>query len=329
MSKTSPAKHLVIGGAGFLGSHIVEGLKTRLHSIAVFDLVCPPDDERVDGVEYVSGDITDEAKLTETLQKFRPDVVHHTASPIHGLPSPIYYRVNEEGTRVVLAACKAAGVKKLVYTSSTGVVWTGVDFDGVAENEVVIPSVGYDAYHHTKALGERLILNENGNDGMQVVVLRVCGMIGYLAFHYLPGNAAYAHILAAEKLLASPETVAGQVFFITNDTPLPAWNFSRLVWKELGDDGSKKVVVIPRTIGMFIASISELWAKITGNPTEFDRFSVRYITGIQCYNITKAKTLLGYGPQFTLEEGVRRAAQWWTASGAAQHKAQLEKEKSV
>lgn len=105
-------------------------------------------------------------------------MVYHTASPIHGLPPPVYFRVNEEGTRKVVSACRAAGIKKLVYTSSTGVVWTGDDLAGVKEDDVSIPPKGYDAYHHTKALGEQIVRDANGVDGMDVVVLRPCGMTG-------------------------------------------------------------------------------------------------------------------------------------------------------
>lgn len=54
-----------------------------------------------------------------------PSVVFHAASPVHGLAPDIYYRVNDRGTRVFLASCSQANVKKVVYTSSTGVVWSG------------------------------------------------------------------------------------------------------------------------------------------------------------------------------------------------------------
>jgi len=74
-----------------------------------------------------------------------------------------------------------------------------------------------------------------------------------------------------------------------------------------------------------MAVISEVWSKITGKPTEFNRFNIRFLTGIQWYNIEKAKQLLGYEPQVTLEEGVRRTAQWWKSSGAAQHKKKKDK----
>ncbi|KAF8899432.1 3-beta hydroxysteroid dehydrogenase/isomerase, partial [Infundibulicybe gibba] len=215
----------------------------------------------------------------------------HTASPVHGLPPDIvYYKVNENGTRVIISACQKAGIKKLVYTSSTGVVWTGEEFNGITEDEAKIPAKGFDAYHHTKALGERLILKENGVNGMRTVALRPCGMTGEgdkqliwrfakvlkdgrqnvqignntnLVDYLYAGNAAYAHVLAADRLYDKPDLVAGQAFFITNGSPVPQWNFMRMAWKELGDDGKKSIVKIPRIVG------------------------VRFATGTQWYSIEK------------------------------------------
>ncbi len=66
------AKHMVIGGAGFLGSHIVGTLKARGDvTVGVFDLVQPSASESVEGVEYFTGDITDETRLTEVLKQVR------------------------------------------------------------------------------------------------------------------------------------------------------------------------------------------------------------------------------------------------------------------
>lgn len=55
---------LVIGGCGFLGRHIVEGLLQRGDSVAVFDIV-----QRYDDVPFYSGDISDEAQVSLALQK--------------------------------------------------------------------------------------------------------------------------------------------------------------------------------------------------------------------------------------------------------------------
>ncbi|KAJ3728215.1 3-beta hydroxysteroid dehydrogenase/isomerase family-domain-containing protein [Lentinula raphanica] len=315
------AKHLVIGGAGFLGSHIVRALKTDARTqVLVFDLVAVDSSSEawVQDVEYEVGDICDEAKLLEVFQRFKPDVIYHTASPIHGpLSSDVYHKVNVRGTETILSACKTANITRLIYTSSTGVVWTGADIIGATEDDLSIPPKGYDAYHHTKALGERLALGQNGVDGMQIVVLRPCGMTGErdkqliwrlakilddgqqniqignnknLVDYLYVGNAAHAHVLAADCLLQNPTAVAGEVFFITNGSPMPNWDFNRLVWKELGDNrGSKWILTIPRPIAMVMATFSEFWSKITRKPTEFNRFNIRFITGVQWYNIEKAR----------------------------------------
>lgn len=101
------------------------------------------------------------------------------------------------------------------------------------------------------------------------------------------GNVAAAHVLAIDRLLAQPETINGEVFFITNGEPVPTWDFSRKIWKELGDDGKGKIIKIPRSLGLVLAFISETFAKITGSSTQFTRFSIHFLTSTQWYNIDK------------------------------------------
>ncbi|KAJ7195436.1 3-beta hydroxysteroid dehydrogenase/isomerase family-domain-containing protein [Mycena pura] len=401
---------LVIGGAGFLGSHVVEQLVNHgEYVVSVFDIQEPNDESRVSGVTYVQGSVVDATSIANVIKELQPLIVLHTASPVHGLPPKIYYEVNETGTQNVISACRAAGVKKLIYTSSTGVVWTGAEFNGVSEDQINFPAKGYDAYHHTKGLGERLILAAEGHDGMQTVIIRPCGMTGErdkqliwrlaevydkkqhrvqigdntnLVDYAYAGNVAHAHVLACEKLIADPDLVSGQTFFITNGEPLPQnentastsgisvslsqshqgsrdknvcgtfnsastststplllpvytpqfnrfgwdrcrsnrtrqtffitngeplpqWDFSRMIWKELGDDGNGRVTVIPRFVGLIMASLAEIFCRITGSSTQFTKFSVRYLTGTQWYNIDKAD-VLGYKPNVSLEEGIKR-----------------------
>ncbi|RFU28621.1 hypothetical protein B7463_g7725, partial [Scytalidium lignicola] len=335
--------YLVIGGSGFLGSHVVQQLISRGEQfVAVYDIVQPNDDEKIVGVRYYTGDVTDEVNLTAVLKEIACTVLFHTASPVHGLADELYYRVNETGTSVVLNSCRHASVRALVYTSSTGVIWTGSDIVGKNEEQLSYPSKGYDAYHHTKATAEKLVLAENGVDGMATVVLRPCGMIGErdrqllwrlatvlkdgqqnvqigdntnLVDYLYVGNAAFAHILASDRLCYDPAAIGGQVFFITNAQPMPTWDFNRMVWKEMGDDGTKRIVYIPRYVGMPLAIIAELWAWITRTKTQFNQFAVKYVTAIQWYNIDKARELLGYEPQISLEEGIRRSVMWWKEVG--------------
>ncbi|KAJ7223928.1 hypothetical protein C8J57DRAFT_1390971 [Mycena rebaudengoi] len=324
---------LVIGGAGFLGSHIVEQLLIQgSYTVAVFDIQEPSDEDHIAGVKYITGSIVDEDRLSAAMKEVRPLVVFHAASPT--------------GTQNVIVACHKSGVQKLIYTSSTGVVWTGADFNGVTENQVTTPSKGYDAYHHTKALGERLVNSAEGENGLHTVILRPCGMTGErdkqliwrmaevytkkqhtvqigdntnLVDYAYAGNVADAHVLACGKLIAQPELVSGQTFFITNGEPLPQWDFSRIIWRELGDDGKGRITQIPRIVGLIMAVLAEIFCRITGSSTQFTRFNVRFLTGTQWYNIDKARDVLGYTPKITLEEGIKRTVTWWKQQGFAQH----------
>lgn len=101
------------------------------------------------------------------------------------------------------------------------------------------------------------------------------------------GNAAYAHVLAAEKLLQQPDVIGGQAFFITNDEPMPFWDFNRSAMRALGDDDKRAVIKIPYYAGLIMALIATLWCKLTGSTTPFTVFAVKFAALTQWYNIEK------------------------------------------
>ena len=122
--------------------------------ITVFDLRIPvpttieserPDPRLIPGVTYERVDITDRPSICELILKIKPTLVIHSAGVIPTVPlllqkdpkkSDLFEQVNLEGTRNMLDASEAAGVKAIVYTSSADVVkgdsW--VDQNGVNEN---------------------------------------------------------------------------------------------------------------------------------------------------------------------------------------------------
>ncbi len=121
-AKAKPAV-LVTGASGYLGRLTVETLAGRrkdLAALVALDVRDVPTDARRAGIEYLSADICDPS-LAEALRKRRIDTVVHLASivrPPAGAADDLAYRVDVLGTQNVLAACVAAGVKKLVVTSS-------------------------------------------------------------------------------------------------------------------------------------------------------------------------------------------------------------------
>jgi sterol-4alpha-carboxylate 3-dehydrogenase (decarboxylating) len=122
------------------------------------------------------------------------------------------------------------------------------------------------------------------------------------------GNSADAHLLAAARLLGpEPTGVAGEAFFITNDTPVLFWEFGRAIQRAAGFDvDPKKVRVVNSTVAYCIAWILDKIAWLTGTRPVLAPMMVKYLVMNRWYNISKAKERLEYRPQVDWEEGVRR-----------------------
>ncbi|KAH9846100.1 C-3 sterol dehydrogenase [Lenzites betulinus] len=215
--------YLVIGGSGFLGRHVVEALLARGDSVAVFDIV-----QRYHDVPFYSGDISEEEQVSDALRKSGTTCIIHTASPPHGLDDPaLYWKVNVDGTKAIINAAVANGVPKLVYTSSAGVVFDGNDLVDVDERLPPLEKA-MDPYNESKAKAEEIVLAANGQGGLYTVALRPAGIFGPGDRQFLAGlfqawqrgqshiqvgdntnlfdwtyvgNCAYAHLLAADKLM--------------------------------------------------------------------------------------------------------------------------------
>ncbi|KAF1836715.1 C-3 sterol dehydrogenase/C-4 decarboxylase family protein [Decorospora gaudefroyi] len=115
---------LVVGGCGFLGSHIVN-LITKRHpqtQVAVLDLRTTSNRHASSNVSYHDGDITDAAAMKTVFSQLKPDAVIHTAAPHFDLPPEIHDKVNVGGTKVLLQAAQESGVKAFVYTSSASII---------------------------------------------------------------------------------------------------------------------------------------------------------------------------------------------------------------
>jgi sterol-4alpha-carboxylate 3-dehydrogenase (decarboxylating) len=141
--------YLIIGGDGFVGRWIVEMLIKRGEtSITVFDIVQKYFDKEI---KHYQGDLTNYDDISECIEKEKITAVIHTASPPHdGKSEELFWKVNVEGTKNVIEACVKLGVKKLVYTSSSSVVYDGYSELINTDETAPYPEKHMNVYNETK-----------------------------------------------------------------------------------------------------------------------------------------------------------------------------------
>lgn len=144
---------LVTGGAGFIGSHIVDALIARGAQTAVLDNLSTGRFENIDPrVNFYKGDLRDEKFVRDTLRSEKPGYVIHHAAQIDvqtSVDNPAAdAAINIMGTINLLEACRACGVRKIVYASSAA-VYGNPRYLPVDEKHPVHPLSGYGVSKHT------------------------------------------------------------------------------------------------------------------------------------------------------------------------------------
>jgi sterol-4alpha-carboxylate 3-dehydrogenase (decarboxylating) len=121
----SLGKVIVVGGCGFLGSHIVSYIVKRhpQTQVAVLDLRTNANRNASPNVTYHGGDITDLDAMKAIFSQINPDAVIHTASPdVFRVKPEMFDKVNVTGTKNLVKAAQESGVKAFIYTSSASVI---------------------------------------------------------------------------------------------------------------------------------------------------------------------------------------------------------------
>jgi UDP-glucose 4-epimerase len=143
----------VTGGAGFIGSHIVDAALVAGHEVAVIDNLSTGYERNLNGqARFFRADITDRARVGQVFSSFRPEYVIHHAAQIdvrRSVSDPAHdARVNIEGSINILEACYTHGVRKVVYASSAA-LYGDPRYLPVDEEHPVAPLAPYGASKHT------------------------------------------------------------------------------------------------------------------------------------------------------------------------------------
>jgi len=172
---------LVSGGAGFIGSHVVEGAHAAGHSVAVLDNLSSGKRHNVpEGVPLYEIDVRDREGVKRALAEFKPEVVSHQAAQASVAVSVrdphLDADINLMGGLNLLDACVATGVKKVVFASTGGAICGEVP-EGTLADENTLPSP-ISPYAISKLAFEQMLGVYRTHRGLDSTVLRYSNVYG-------------------------------------------------------------------------------------------------------------------------------------------------------
>ncbi len=324
-------KILVTGGTGFTGKALVRRLLKDGHHVIALDFQegLKTQELRDWGAEVVIGTVTDKAVVDRCMTGV--DIVHHLAAAFRQLnvPNSYYWDVNVEGTKNVLAAALREKVKKFVYCSTCG-VHGNVEHPPGDENA---PINAADYYQQTKYEAEPIV-RQYQEKGMATTILRPAAIYGpgdperfFMIFKRVNkglfpmfgnGKTLYHplyidHLIDAHVLAQEPGRGDGEAYLIADEQYVEIETLVKKTADALGV--SVKIPHLPIWPVIIVGHICEkVCTPLKITPPIFPR-RVDWYRQNRAFSIDKAKRDLGYHPQISLDEGLRRTAAWYKQEG--------------
>ena len=330
-------KLLVTGGGGFLGQALCRGLVTRGYDVTSFNRGHYPTLDAL-GVRQLQGDLADRDAVRAACAG--QEAVFHNAAKAGAWGSyDSYHRSNVIGTDNVIAACRAHGIGKLVYTSTPSVTHRATHPVAGGTADTVPYGEHFKAhYASTKKIAEQAVLAANaatlatialrprliwGPGDAQLLPrlvqrahagrLRLIGSGDNLIDTTYIDNAAQAHFDAFEHL-APGAACAGRAYFISNGEPKSAREIVNALLQAAGAPPVTKTLPFP--VAYAIGALCEAaWTllPLRGEPP-LTRFLAEQLGTAHWYDMTPATRDFGYVPRVSIAEGLRRLA---ASAGAA------------
>lgn len=277
--------------------------------------------------EKVFGDVTDPASLEKAFAG--ADVVYHSAGVIELKPGneELVYNVNVTGTKNVVEACKKCGVKKLVYMSSVDTYPPLPNGEMMTELSHYDPEILEGTYAKTKAEATQYVIDANGTDGLETVIIQPSACIGPYDFKvssigemvrmFIKGNfpvtltfGKYNFVdvrdVAQAAVAASTKGKAGECYLICGEAITVA-EFIEITAKALGRKAPK--IKLHKWLADLSAPIMEVYYKVTDTTPLFTRYSIRKLVSNCNFSNAKARAELDYNPM-SVEKSIKDMADW-------------------
>jgi nucleoside-diphosphate-sugar epimerase len=329
-------KILITGATGFIGRKLVAHLIKEQSEVVA--LVRRTSD--VSGLpkklRLIDGDMLDTVSLEKAVQDI--DVVIHLAAYFDFYPKDkkLLYQVNVEGTQNLINACVQAGVSRFIYISTTEVIGPVENPPG-NENSPLRPQFDYSK---SKKQAEERLRSTSLETDLEHVILRPTGVIGkgefYTVFEIIsaineeqipmiPGDGektlmytyvddVISGILSAIK----SETAKNQTIILCPDEGMTYNELFEFLGAKLGvKPPQRKVPTALAKLGIGILSPFKNRGKTT---FLWHMKTVQSMDEERSYSNDKAKNLLGWTPQTSMQEGLNKAIDWYYEHGHLEDK---------
>lgn len=296
-------KILVTGGAGFIGSNVVDAYVLAGHEVAVIDNLSTGREENVNpAAELHRVDIRDREAVNQAIAAFKPEVVNHHAAQSEvpkSVADPGYdAEVNLVGGLNVLRACVDHSVRKVIFSSSGGAVYGEPDVVPNAEDHPVRPLAPYGA---SKFAFEQYLGTFERTFGLRFTALRYANVYGPRQ-DFLAEEGRVIAIFASRMLEGKPVTIDGDGEQSRDMIHVGDVATANLAALDRGDGGTFHVSTgVPVTINELFRKLALLTryelAPEFGPPRKGDVYRIALDNAL-------AKAQLGWEPRISLEEGL-------------------------
>ncbi|MDF1479143.1 NAD-dependent epimerase/dehydratase family protein [Leifsonia sp. H3M29-4] len=309
-------KLLVVGGSGFIGSRLLDVLSARGHTFTNFDRVPAP---RY-GQFTTIGDVRSAEQLTAAARGH--DAVIHLAAEHRDdvTPLSLYEEVNIDGARAIIAAVEAAGIERVVFTSTVAVY--GLDKSDADEHTTPEP---FNEYGRTKLAAERefrtwaergaersltivrpSVVFGEGNRGNVYTLAKQVSSRRFIMIGKGDNRKSMSYVGNIVEYLADAlEAPAG--VHLTNYADKPDLSTRELiaVLRRSMNLPERDRVRLPLAVGLAAGHVLDAIGKITGHTFPISAIRIRKFAADTTVN-TDRLNAVGYRPKFSMDEALRR-----------------------
>ncbi len=303
-------KILVTGGAGFIGSHVVDAYIAAGHEVAVLDNFSTGNERNVNAAAKVFRvDVRDQAQTAAAMASFKPYIVNHHAAQSEvprSVADPGYdAQVNVVGGLNLLRACVDNAVQKVIFSSTGGALYGEPDVVPAAEDHPVRP---LSPYGTSKYAFEQYLGTFERTFGLRYTVLRYANIYGARQDFQAEEGRVVA-IFAGRMIEEKPLTIDGDGTQSRDMLHVGDVAMANLAALERGEGDTFHISTgIPVTVNDLFRKLALLTEYRLeprfGPPRKGDVYRI-------ALDNTRAKERLGWEPRITLEEGLRLTVEYF------------------